>query len=377
MKKIISFLLKRQKIKSFKVAWEIYCLFQSKYKKELWIDDEGNTLAHHAAMSQNIKIWDVIKEKPLELNHVNNFGKCPVHCFIESSFFKKSNKLKKSKVIETLMELIARVFAKFNIRIKFVDDWIDQYNEEEKNEAISISFNKELLSEMIKRGANINQFLEFPDRKELGWESTEYGSFSRKDNMGSPLELLVYYFWEFILYEAKKNNNESVVKEYEECFETLTSFGANLNVIVSGNGRAFSEVMDAVPRRLASVFFAKFITNEIDYIAIRPFLIDKNIDFLAADDYGNTILHTLFARMSSKKHKLSDEFAIKIIHDVINNKNLTQQALELKNKFDMNPLELLRDEAIHLRKYLESFMLSEKLTKELDHKNETKKVKKI
>jgi len=232
---------------------------------------------------------------------------------------------------------------------------------------------------MVKSGTNINQFIEYPERTEGGWEATDFGSYSVRHILGTPLELLVSLFWQYVLYPLHRNNNDKISEEYNDFFHTLTSLGANPNLIFEGNTNS-TEIRDAMssyPSRVVSIFFCKFIASPRDYYAIKPFLVDNHINLMALDDSGNSILHTLFARMSARKDRLSEEVCEQIIHDILNNKNLTTEALNLPNHYNMTPLLLLRGEAEYLRKMMDSFSLQDDLGKTLEKKTETKSKKSI
>jgi hypothetical protein len=371
MKNLIIFALKKNDFPMFVKLWNMQSLYNKKYETELWTDDEGNTLAHYACLHHDNAIWEFAKTQPIDLKHLNHIGKAPIHIFIESSFIKSTSHSKitsSDKFIYFLEYLFKFKFLNLSLR-EYI--WLERGDE---NSHISISFNKDLLKDLVANGTDINQFRDYPERRELGWTSTDYGAFSIKHILGSPLETLVYLFWEFILYTSVNQKDDKTVEEYNHFFHTLTSLGANGNLIVQGNSndKDITDAMSSYPTRIVSMFFSKFISKEADYLAIKPFLEDEHTNFTVSDDMGNTVLHTLFARISARKNKFSDEFCQKMIVELCKNKKLTIEALYLKNDFNMSPIELLRGDAGHLRKFLDAFILSEKLDRTLEVKTEVK-----
>lgn len=376
MNSLISFALKKNKLPIAKILWKIQSCYAKKYNNEVWVDQNNNSLAHYACLHHDNKIWEFAKNKPLDLTHMNNDGKAPIHIFIERSFV-HDGEVNSFWIKQALFSY----WIAFLNNIKFMSSHIEEFllaYREASSKRIAISFNKDLLQDMIASGGDINQFIKYPDRTEGGWESTDYGSFSIKHIIGTPLELLVSSFW-YCIPPLLRNDNNKLTQEYYDFFHTLTSLGANPNLIVKGNtnNEEIRDAMSSFPSRVVSIFFTKFITSENDYYAIKPFFIDSHIDFMAIDDMGNSVLHTLFARMSARKNRFSDELCEKIIKDITNNEKLTLEAVELKNYYHLTPYELLRDDAKHLRKYLDVFSLKEDLGRNLHINAEVKKKKVI
>jgi hypothetical protein len=377
IKRLLSILLNSNNVSLFKHFWKIHNLF--KKNNTLWIDHSGNTLAHYACMHHSSELFDLALKHQINLKHLNNKGQAPIHIFIERSFFEQGTKgdlrTFSKELLYNFLFFLNRIF----VLPKNFLEYIDNHREIFDKKILNISYNENLLDLLIKNGADINQFMEFPDKKELGWNSTDYGAFALKDNMGSPIELLVYFYWVFILYPYVDRDVSEIQPQYEAYFHKLTSYGANINTIVAGNKNEsyIQDVMESFPTRLMSIFFCKFIVNAREYLAIKPILEDENLDFLQVDDLGNTILHTLFARLSARKEKITEDVCEEIIMGVANNKKLTVEALELKNTYDMSPLELVRGDAEHFRQHLLSFILNKQLQAQLSHKKETKKVVKI
>jgi hypothetical protein len=367
MKSLISFALKNNNYPLFEKLWSIYSFIDKNSNNKIWFDKNGNTLAHYACMHHDKKLWEFTKNNIFDLKHLNNDGKAPIHIFIENSFIQNIKKKQKNNIfISSWLFLLKKI----SFLSKSISNYIGSKTFTVNQYKLSISFDKELLDDLINHGLDINQFLEYPERKELGWTSTDFGAFSIKHILGTPLELLVSLFWEFVIYpmNAKRYNDLEIIDEYNHFFHTLTSLGANPNLIFQGNTNSsqITDAMSSTPSRVVSVFYSKFITSEIDYFAIKPFLVDEHIDFLAVDDHGNTFLHTLFARLSARKQNFSDEFCEQIIMEISKNKNLTTEILLLKNNFHQTPLNLLRQEAEHLRKLFDAFILKEDLGRTLD-----------
>jgi hypothetical protein len=376
MNSLISFALKQNKLPIAKMLWKIQSCYSKKYEQQIWLDKNSNSLAHYACLHHNTAIWEFVKTKPLDLTHINNEGKAPIHIFIERSFVQDGQ----TNAVG-IKQMLSSYWISFLNQIKFLSPHIEEFllaYYERNNKSIAISFNKVLLKDLISSGGDINQFIKYPDRTEGGWESTDYGSFSIKHILGTPLELLVSSFWYYIP-PLLRNESNKLTEEYYEFFHTLTSLGANPNLIIQGNtnNEEIKDAMSSFPSRVVSIFFTKFIASEADYYAIKPFFNDEHIDFMAIDDMGNSVLHTLFARMSARKHRFSDELCESIIKDLTNNKNLTLEALALKNYYHLTPYELLREEAKHLRKYLDVFTLKEDLGRNLEINSEVKKKKAI
>ena len=58
-----------------KFLWKIQSLYTKKYEIELWIDDDGNTLAHYSCLHHDNQLWNFAKDKPINLKHLNKAGK--------------------------------------------------------------------------------------------------------------------------------------------------------------------------------------------------------------------------------------------------------------------------------------------------------------
>lgn len=374
MKKFLSFALQKNHLPSIKLLWKVQSFFTFKYKETVWVDFDGNTLCHYAAMHHNLELFQFANDKPKDLKLLNKKGKAPIHIFVERSFFHKEVP-SKEKHLNCLSALFYQIFSFLHI-LPLLPQFFKAIVKKEKNNAplISIHYNEHLLQEMLKEGADINQFMEFPERKALGWGTSDFGSFSIKDIVGSPIELLAYLFWRFTLFPTFKDENE-VVKIYEDFFHLLTSFGANINLIVQGNTNDshITDAMESFPSRIVSSFFCKFISNNKDFYAIQPILSDPTIDFSVTDDMGNTVLHTLFARISARHERLSEAICEKIVLTIAKNPKITSEVLAQKNNFNMSPMELLRWGEEHLRKHLEAATLKKDLDKSLQIKTSEKR----
>ncbi len=374
MRNFLSFALRKNHLPSIKLLWKAQSFFTSKYKETVWVDTDGNTLCHYYAMHHNLELFQFANDKPKNLKILNNKGKAPIHIFVERSFFHKEIP-SKEKHLNCLSALFYQIFSFLKI-LHLLPNFLKKALKKEKNNEpiISIHYNEVLLQEMIKEGADINQFMEFPERKALGWGTSDFGAFSIKDIVGSPIELLVYLFWRFTLFPSFKDENE-VVKIYEDYFHFLTSLGANINLIVQGNTNDIhiTDAMESFPSRIVSSFFCKFISNNKDFYAIKPILSDSTIDFSITDDMGNTVLHTLFARISARHERLSEAICEKIVLTIAQNPNITSEVLSQKNNFNMSPIELLRWGEEHLRKHLESVTLKKDLDCLLKKKSGEKK----
>lgn len=372
MKNLVAFCLETQNIPLLKKLWRLQCFISPKYKNEIWTDENGNTFFHYAARHHDPLLFQFAKENPFDLKLLNKAGKAPLHIFIERSFFRRELTEEESNL--NYFQSFYYRFLSFLSNYKLLPSYFEnQLNERAQNisKGISIDYNEALLKELIYLGADINQFMEFPERKELGWGTTDFGAFSIKDIVGSPIELLVYLFWKFALYPTVHYREEDdSLACYKKYFHTLTSLGANINIIVQGNTKDanITDAMSSYPTRIVSIFFCKFIAHNKDYYAIHPIISDQNIDFLAVDDMGNSVLHTLFARISARHERISDEICEKIVLTIAQNPKLTSEALQKKNDFNMSPLELLRWGGEHLRKHLESFILHKDLQNILEVK---------
>ena len=378
MKKIITSLIMKNRIKTLEMFWNIYIIINKKYKKEVWEDENGNTLMHYVGITHSKDLLDFAKDKPKNINKLNKKGKSPIHCFMERSF-EVITREKQYKIL--ILKLLAKVFKNYH----------EKYLKEiQKKEIYSISYNKDVLKGLIENGCDINQLAENKEKKELGWNTVEYGSFSKKDHMGSAIEILTYYFWEYLLEDELKKENFTIIKEYEEYFETLTNLGANINTIYLSKEENVPIIKDelndidediGIPGKSAGIFFSRFIAQSSDYFALRPYIINKTINFTETDLLGNTILHMLFSRISARKHYISDSCCEIIIRDILENKQLTIDALKIKNKYKVTPIDLLRDEASGYKKIFENYILHEEFKRDIeikeDKKTEKKKINKI
>lgn len=353
--------------------WKINSFFNKKLRTDVWSDKNGNSLVHYACMHHSSELWEFSKSFPMDINLVNNFGKAPIHLFIENSFYsnqqKEPNKFK--SLVKFLLNYLIILFVNPPDQKPFkLSSPIDSN--------IGIEVNEMMLEDLVHNGANINQFIRYKEREDNGWGPSDLGSTSLNDILGTPLELLVLFFWEQISFRVGHRENNQTFQNYEKTFHLLIRLGANPNTIVEG--RSLEQNIEASAfaySRVVSLFFTRFVARETDLIAIKPFFDSQHIDFFASDYLGNTVLHTLFGRFSSKKHSFSDQICMDFILSIFNNKNFTKEAFFVKNYAGAAPIDLIRKDATHLKKYIASLVLHEQLQKKLNNKPDEVKEKKV
>lgn len=336
---LISFLLKKNIIKP--IIWlNKYNLLY--FEDKIWEDNKNNTLMHYVALYHNKDLLEIAKQQKYNLNLLNKEGKAPIHIFIESCFYTIKKKEKNTK------------------------------------EQIIYKCNFEIFDFFLKNTKNINQLMEFPKRKELGWDPLDIGSFSKSNILGSPLELLILFFWDFVYYKEIEHNSDYFTIYYK-MYKMLRDYGAEINKL--GESKPIEDkIYDAMQDqniRIGSIFFFKFLTKEIDYFVLKPILEDEKLDFLITEEGKNTILHTICGKITRNIVLLKDSLIEKIIFSVVNNKNFSQEALDVRNNFNMVPTQCLKKEAKIYKKYFEAYILKKRLTNDLVKKEIIKKNNKI
>ncbi len=313
---------------------------------KIWKDSEGNTLMHYAALYQRTDLLELASQQKYDLNLLNNGGKAPLHIFIESCFYTLKKKVKNTK---------EQIF--FQCDLKMFDFF-------------------------LKNNQNINQFMDFPKRKELGWDPLDIGSSSKSNILGSPLELLILFFWDFIYLKEKEIEEYSqAIETYNNMYRMLRSYGAEINKL--GESKPIEDkIHDAMQDkniRIGSIFFLKFLMKEIDYFVLKPILEDEQLDFLISEESNNTILHTLCGKITRNINFFSTEFIEKLIFSVIHNKNFSKNALDCRNNFNMIPTQCLKKEAQIYKKYFDSIIFKNQLMQDLKEKpvENQKKITKI
>jgi hypothetical protein len=312
-----------------------YGLFS--FKNQIWKDKKNNTLMHYAALYQRQDLLEFASHQKYDLNLLNKEGKAPLHIFIESCFYTLKKKEKNTK------------------------------------EQIVYKCDFEMFNFFLKNTPNINQLMEFPKRKELGWDPLDIGSFSKSNILGSPLELLILFFWDFVYYKEIEQNSDYFMIYYK-MYKMLRDCGAEINKL--GESKPIEDkIHDAMQDqniRIGSIFFFKFLTKEIDYFVLKPILEDEQLDFLITEEGKNTILHTICGKITRNIVSLQHSLIEKIIFSVVNNKNFSPEALDVKNNFNMVPTQCLKKEAQKYKTYFEASILKTKLMNALTKKEDIK-----
>lgn len=379
MNLLLSYLLEKNRFNIAKFVWQANAFFNKNQDNVLWVDNKGNTLAHYAAKNHNLQIWEFAKTKPMDIKHLNKKGLAPIHCFVERAFIEKSSQLNIKIKMKNIFFYFCWYINEYLINSEKIESWLDEKKIIKETPSLDLAFNEQLFHEMIRIGSDVNQFMEFPEKKALGWSATDIGSFSRRNIIGTPLELLIHLFWDFVLYPVF-DNDMTVVKKYERLYELLTSSGANINELARGE-ESSDKIKDAMQDpvvRIGSIFFCQFLASDVDLHALKPILADKNLDFKISGNSKNTVLHTLFARISSRHHVLSPVVCEELLKTIVLNESFTVDALDCENQFGVNPLQCLREDAKEYRKFFESYMLHERLQVKLSNqisKTNKKKIK--
>ena len=128
------------------------------------------------------------------------------------------------------------------------------------------------------------------------------------------LELLICLFWDNVLHSTF--NNEQQIEHYNQVYNKLAEYGANINLIVEKSiwdeNEIIRDAMQEINGVIVSHYFIKYISNEKDLIAIKPLLFDKSLNFGLVDDNGNSVLHYLFARLNERERHINQEKIIEL-----------------------------------------------------------------
>ena len=321
-----------------------------KYLPHNWQDSEGNNLYHYAALHHDDYLFEQALLNQADINGISNKGIMPIHRFIERGFIyphaPRNNKWKE-------------VFAKPEInKVPVVQG----------REGMGMDFNKPLLKKFIMQGANVNAFSknalksEMPDKGEA--------TYSKNNNLGSPIELLISFFMIHVL--TSTFDNKEILQEYNDVYGILSQAGANINLIMEQRVVVENEtIIDSTQIKssdIVSHFFTVHIMNNKDCYALLPILADPNVSFSLRDDNGNTLLHHLFGRLKAK-YKNIDKYMVELMFRTIwENPSFKQSDLEVENSFRLKPLALFRGESADYAKLFSRFMLAENLNTALAHK---------
>lgn len=329
LKKLISFALKKGKIK-----WLPYCY---KWFPKNWTDHEGSNFFHFSAKHQNDYLFDVAVYNQANINEIDKKGNAPIHRLIEACF-----------IVE----------------------------KENKREKIKFDFNEALIEKMIQNNADINQWIK-DEKKEGNW-GEGVATFSRHNIMGSPIELLVGLFWDQLL-AASDFDDKAALEKYHKLYTLLSNAGAKINMIVN-TGEFFNlenetilDAMQTTESVIVSHFFVKYITNQNDLEAITPFLYDPNISFSLADGHGNTVLHHLFGRISTRYNFLPQQKIEEILMGIYKNPKFNPKYLDMENDYRLSVMGCFKGKALEYKDFMNKLILTNKLNKELAEKIETPK----
>lgn len=329
LKRIISFTLKKGKIK-----WLPYCY---KWFPKNWKDHEGNNFYHFSAKHQNSYLFDIALYNQANINEIDSKGNAPIHRFIEACF-----------ILE----------------------------KENKKEVIKFDFNEEILKRLIENKSDMNQWIK-NDKKDGNW-GEGVATFSRHNIMGSPIELLVGLFWDQILSPSEFNDKEALEK-YQKMYTILSNAGAKINMIVN-TGEFFNlenetilDAMQTTESVIVSHFFVKYISNPNDLEAIIPFLYDPNISFSLADGHGNTVLHHLFGRISSRYNFLPQQKIEEILMGIYKNPKFNPKYLEMENDYKLSVMGCFKGKSTEYKDFLDKLILNNKLGNELSEKKDSPK----
>lgn len=333
--------------------------FIFKKLQENWTDKIGNNLFHYAAFHHDIHLFEKALENKADIMQLNKNGFMPIHTYMECGFPEKKltpeEKKEKNKKKKDLTGLYSLPVEDKRI----------------------IDFNLELLDLMVKNGANVNAFIQSPKREGQWGEGVATNS--RKNIRGSAIELLICLFWDNVLHSTF--NNEQQIEHYNQVYNKLAEYGANINLIVEKSiwdeNEIIRDAMQEINGVIVSHYFIKYISNEKDLIAIKPLLFDKSLNFGLVDDNGNSVLHYLFARLNERERHINQEKIIELFLGIIDNPNFNETHLKIKNGFRLEPLMNLKKEKNDLRQEFEKLMLKKKLSSSLSIKNDKKKINKI
>ena len=306
-----------------------------------WTDNQGNNLYHFAARHQNDYLFSVAKSNEAQINDKNKEGKAPIHLFVESSFV------------------------------------VDETVQEKENPTIKLEYNEALLNQFLDEGANINQWIDNPDRH--GQWGKGVVTNSADNHMGSAIELLTVNFWKYILVIGFDDENQ--YEKYEKMFNILVSRGANINLIID-SGTFFDlskesqvDATQFTSKVIVSHFFVKYLSKDSDLYEIRPYLKSPQVDFFLRDSSENTLLHYLFSRISARFDVLKYEHVEKMITEIVNNPAFNANVLLEKNTFSVTPLMCFKDKSRIYAEIFEKVILNQKLSEKLHHDSDPVKVK--
>ena len=303
-----------------------------KFMPDNWTDKKGNNLYHFASRHQSEYLFKAALLNHANINQFNKTGIAPIHRLIEAAFIIEKN--------------------------------------DNKEDVIKFEFNLELLKKFIQTNVDINLWMKKTD---------PVGTYTKKDNKGSPIELLIELFWEQIL-TPKFDFSEQVLNHYQEVYDIFSQAGANINLIVESGflfeGESQLDAMQVQNSVIVSHFFIKFISTEINFEAIRPLLKDPKLDLALRDDQMNTFLHHFFSRISRKYYDVSSEKIYDFLDILYNNPAFKKEYLDIENSFRLTPLSMFKKDSKEYASYLTKRVLTEELLSNLSEKKETVRIKK-
>lgn len=306
-----------------------------------WTDNQGNNLYHFAARHQNAYLFELAQHNEAKINERNKDGQAPLHLFIKSSFTVKTE---------------------------------DKHKE---HPPISLEYNEALLLQLLQAGADVNQWVDNPERQ--GQWGKGVVTNSADNHMGSAIETLTADFWKYIL--TIDFNNQEIYDKYEQFFFTLVNHGANINLIID-SGTFFDlsneSQLDATQftgRVIVSHFFVKYLSKDSDLYEIRPYFKCPQLDFFLRDSSDNTVLHYLFSRISTRFNVLKYEHVEKMIQEIIENPAFSPEALLQKNSFSVTPLMCFKEKSRIYAEIFEKVILANTLTDKLKGSEEPVKIK--
>lgn len=313
-----------------------------KYLPKNWVDYNGDNLFHYAAMCHSIEIFNIALSKNNNINLRNKKNMMPIHTFMECGFQD----------------------------LDIINDEITHLKK--------IDYNIELLNLFIDNKADINAFIiiDYFDRQWGDKKST----YSRKNNMGSAIEILISLFWNHVISSTFDDSKQ--LEHYQEVYNILSKNNANINLIVQESSWGEEKIKDAmqdINSFIVSIFFVKYICNDNDLLVVLPILKDINLDFSLQDDFYNTVLHHLFGRINEKKINLSDDMIGKVFHSIILNPSFQLEHLKIQNSFKMTPLMMFKKDNIYLKEIFNNLSLYLHLNNTIENKpiNKSIKVNKI
>lgn len=354
-----------------------------------WHDNKGNNLFHYSAFHQKEDLFFIALKNGMNINQLDKKGRGSIHRLIEYAFVEKIlvneiqkkehqpaispswiNKLK-NKIAQTFKSLTRWVHDKIEL-YWYDDDPKEKLAEQKKNNGYEFRINQNLLNLFLENHADVNLLIDYGSDPNF---RPDTGVFSLNNIAGSPIELLIVLCRNHVLrarFEIWHDEDAQSIEEYNQTFSRLIEAGANINLIIDRSmlseqvkNDVLRDATQETSEHIVSHYFMKYITMEKDCYSVLPLLAAKSLSFSLQDGSGETVLHTLFARINSRYHVITRPMVIQMFLAIYHNPSFDKKVLDIRNNSGLMPLELFKRDRAILAQDFKHMLLAEKLAEEL------------